>query len=117
MRFERRSTSTQPLPSYHTVINTPFRRFALLNVGPRSGLFSGLFSPSAVSDTESTSNWSILITHPTMAEKQEKPKPTAVDKGKGKEVEKEEKKDRDGKPVKDEKLDLPPGMLNYLHRQ
>ena len=56
-----------------------------------------------------------------MAEKQEKPKPTAVDKGKGKAVEPEEKKDKDGKPVKDEKLDLPPGTphlpLMVIHVQ
>jgi len=45
-----------------------------------------------------------------MAEKDEKPKPTAVDKGKGKATESEEK-DKDGKPVKDEsKPELPAGM-------
>jgi hypothetical protein len=46
-----------------------------------------------------------------MAEQQEKPKPTAIDKGKGKAIEGEEQKDKDGKPVKDEKLELPPGAF------
>ena len=38
-----------------------------------------------------------------------------VDKGKSKAVDAEEKKDKDGKPVKDEKVELPPGMRSDFH--